>query len=338
MRASYRVLCRVEMRHTYFADGLMRGLTAQPTANTTERLRRVGLLLRPLPTGFEVVYAAPADGPPPAGLRAAFPLVFSLVPPGPAFAIYTSLLPAPAAITPKADGTPTVRYLAPVSVDEPRLHQGPVMGEADQLPLYPLVFQRMLPKKASTATLRHYPDGPIVWEAAALPADKPVAVNLRAEGSGAYELRLGKAAPEVFFAADFSAPARPWAMLELGPAVVAAPGATYTLSLAARRTYWQYQLMSSRPLPDGLAIDAGAAAVEFEKAPALPGVTASFLARTDQPLAERYSGAPYRLVLPEAGRPPRVVHAALPYASPAGLRTINNSMDALIVTDIFVQL
>ena len=338
MKTSYRVLCRVEMRHAYFLDGLMRGLTAQPTAATTERLRRVGLLLRQLPTGFEVVYAATTDGPPPAGLRAAFPLVFSLSPPGPAFAIYTALLPAPAASAPKADGPPTVRYLAPVPTGEPRLHKDAVMGEADQLPLYPLLFQKTLPKKASTATLRHYPDGPTVWEATALPTDKPVVVNLRAEGSGAYELRLGKAAPEVFFAADFPALARPWAMLELGPAVLTTPGTTYMLSLAARRTYWQYQLMSSRPLPDGLAIDAGAASVQFEKAPALPGAATSFLARTDQPLAERYPGAPYRLVLPEAGRSPRVIHAALPYPSPAGLRVINNSMGALIVTDIFVQL
>ena len=338
MKTSYRVLCRVEMRHTYFLDGLMRGLTAQPTAATTERLRRVGLLLRPLPTGFEVVYASATDGPPPAGLRAAFPLVFSLVPPSPAFAIYTSLLPAPAASAPKADAPATVRYLTPVPMGEPRLHKDVVMGEADQLPLYPLVFQKTLPKKTSAATLRHYPDGPAVWEVKAPPTDKPLTINLRAEGSGAYELRLGKAAPEVFFAADFPALARPWAMLELGPAVLAAPGATYTLSLAARRTYWQYQLMSSRPLPAGLAIDAGTASVQFEAAPALPGAAASFLARTDQPLAECYPGAAYRLVLPEAGRPPRVVHSALPYPSPSGLRLINNSMDALIVTDIFVQL
>lgn len=337
MKTSYQVLCRVEMRHAYFADGLLRGLSTQPTAATAERLRRVGLLWRPLPAGFEVVYAAPTAGPPPAGLRAAFPLVFSLTPPGPGFAIYTSLAPAPAA-APGADGAATVRYLAPVPTGEPRLHQGPVMGEVDQLPLYPLVFQRPLPKKATTATLRHYPDGPTVWEATALPAEAPVVVNLRAEGSGAYELRLGKAAPEVFFAADFPAPARPWAVLELGPAVLAAPGATYTLSLAARRTYWQYQLMSSRPLPDGLAIDAGAAAVQFEPAPALPGAAASFLARTAQPLAERYPGAAYRLVLPEAGRPPRVVHPALPYPSPTGLRVINSLMEQLVITDIFVQL
>jgi hypothetical protein len=210
------------------------------------------------------------------------------------------------------------------------------MSEADQLPLRPLTFGVALPPGVRTAALHHYPDGPAVWELADLPAGEPLAVNLRAEGSGAYALRLGEVAPEVFFAADFAAVARPWAVLELGAAVLAAPGATYTLSLAACRTYWHYQLVSSRPLPTGLAIEAGAAAIAFEEVPALPGVAASFRASVAQPLAERYPGPAFRLVRPEAGRPARVVCAALPHASPAGLRPTGAGQ--LPVTDIFVHL
>ncbi|MBF9222665.1 hypothetical protein [Hymenobacter ruricola] len=349
MTTSYQVLCRVEMRHAYFADGLMRGLAARPSGLTTERLRRVGLLLRPSSTGFEIIYAGAAGSPPPDGLRAAFPLVFSLHPPDASFAIYTGLLPAPAptgkkagkkasAPVPPGPAPASVRYLAPAPANALRLHPGDVLSEADRLPLRPLVFQQALPAGTRTAALRHYPDGPTVWETALLPTAETLPVNLRAEGNGAYELRLGKAAPDVFFAADFPAPACPWAVLELGPAVLATPGATYTLGLAARRTYWQYQLMSSRPLPEGLAIDAGEAPVGFEQAPGLPGTALSFLATADQPLAERYPGAACRLVLPEAGRAPRVMHPALPYASPSALRLINKSIEQLIITDIFVQL
>lgn len=335
MRTSYQVLCRVAMRHAYFADGQLRGLVARPTATTAERLRRAGLLLRPLPAGFEVVYAGVAGGLPPAGLRVAFPLVLSLHPPSPDFELYTDLpgeSPAPASV-----GT-HVRYLAPVPAAEPRLHQGAVMGGADQLPMRPLAFQLALPAGVSAAALHHYPDGPVVWEKTDLLASEALAINLRAEGSGAYALRLGEAPPDVFFAADFAPMARPWAMLELGAAVLTAPGATYELSLAARATYWQYQLVSSRPLPAGLVIDAGTAAPAFEEAPALPGVAASFRALVARPLAERYPSASYRLVLPEAGRPPRIVCAALPHASPAGLRIKNNPINKLLVTDIFVLL
>ncbi len=335
MKASYRVLCRVAMRHAYFTDGLLRGLVAQPTAATTERLRRTGLLLRPLPTGFEIVYAEATGGPPPAGLQVAFPLVFSLHPPTPAFAIYTDL---PAAASPLAPETASVRYLAPVPADEPRLHQGPVMSEADQLPLRPLAFQQAVPAGVSTAALWHYPDGPTVWKQQDLTPTQPLRINLRAEGPGAYALRLGDAAPDVFVAADFAPVARPWAMLELGPAVLASPGATYTLSLAARRTYWQYQLVSSRNLPAGLAVDTGKAALGFAAVAPLPGAAASFLADTAQPLAERYPDLTYRLILPEANRSPQVVCAVLPHASPASLREKNNSSDRLMITDIFVHL
>lgn len=335
MKTSYQVLCRVAMCHAYFTDGLLRGLLAQPTAATAERLRRTGLLLRPLPTGFEILYAGEADAPPPAGLRVAFPLVFILQPPAPDFAIYTDL---PAAASPVPPGAVGIRYLAPVPAPEPRLHQGPVMSEADQLPLLPLTFQRVVPPGVSKATLWHYPDGPAVWKMTELPAGQPLLINLRAEGPGAFELRLGDAQPEVFVAADVAPVACPWAMLELGVVVLDTPGATYTLSLAARSTYWQYQLVSQRKLPAGLMLDTGEGGISFDEAPPLPGAVASFLAATAQPLAERYSGLAYRLLLPETGRASQVIYSALPHASAQSLRQKNSSTNLLMITDIFVHL
>ena len=336
MRARYHVLCRVAMSHAYFASKQLRGVSTRPTAATAERLRRAGLLLRPLPTGFEVVYTAATDSPPP-GLRSAFPLVFSLHPPGPDFTLYTDL-PGATGGEPAGLAPGSVRYLAPRPAPDLQLHRGPVMGEADQLPLRPLAFDVVLPAGVRTATLSHYPDGPVVWEATNLPIAEPLTINLRAEGSGAYALCLGTAAPEVFFAADFPFVARPWAILEFGPAVLNAPGATYTLNLAARCTYWQYQLVSRQPLPNGLTIDVGAAPLFFEPVPASPGVAASLRASVAQPLAEYYPGTAYQLVLRETGRPTQVLCAALPHASPAGLRVKNNPVEQLSVTDIFVHL
>jgi hypothetical protein len=335
MKTSYQVLCRVAMCHAYFTDGLLRGLLAQPTAATAERLRRTGLLLRPLPTGFEILYAGEADAPPPAGLRVAFPLVFTLQPPAPDFAIYTDL---PAAASPVPPGAVGIRYLAPVPAPEPRLHQGPVMSEADQLPLLPLTFQRVVPPGVSKATLWHYPDGPAVWKMTELPAGQPLLINLRAEGPGAFELRLGDAQPEVFVAADVAPVACPWAMLELGVVVLDTPGATYTLSLAVRSTYWQYQLVSQRKLPAGLVLDTGEGGISFDEAPPLPGAVASFLAATAQPLAERYPGLAYRLLLPETGRASQVIYSALPHASAQSLRQKNSSTNLPMITDIFVHL
>ncbi|MDO7846829.1 hypothetical protein Q5H92_10710 [Hymenobacter sp. M29] len=88
MPASYRELCRVQFRHTYFADHILREMRASPTPATAARMRRGGLLLKPAPNGFVLLACAAPD---PAASTALFPLLFTLQPPNPAFLQYTDL-------------------------------------------------------------------------------------------------------------------------------------------------------------------------------------------------------------------------------------------------------
>ena len=88
MIAPYRVLCRVQFRHTYFADQVLRELHAAPTPATAARLRRAGLLLKSNPDGFSLLSCA---APAPAAQTALFPLLFTLQPCDPAFLQYTDL-------------------------------------------------------------------------------------------------------------------------------------------------------------------------------------------------------------------------------------------------------
>lgn len=52
----YHILTNIRFRHTYFADGLYRGFTAEPDAETRHHLQRLAILFKPVPGGFTLLY------------------------------------------------------------------------------------------------------------------------------------------------------------------------------------------------------------------------------------------------------------------------------------------
>lgn len=320
------------MRHSYFADGILRVLAAHPTPATAERLRRAGLLFRPLPDGFAVLTTA---GPLPKSLPALFPLTFSLCPQDAYFVNY-SALPL------LAGAAHTYCFGLPAGSAGPNLHATDVAGAADQLALRPLSFRQPLGAgAAATAELRRYPGGQVVQQLAVPAQADSLLLDVRPWGSGHYSLTSGTETV-LFYADDYLAATRPWGMLTLDARVLATPAPGYTLAFAARATYWQYQVIASQlPSPANLAITTGTD-LAFAPAPALPGAAASLLASQPQALAQRYTMVPYQLLLPTAGAGrPQLLYPALPCAGPANLRQIkspDNEKVLRLITDIFVEL
>jgi len=325
---SYQPLCRVVMRHAYFTDGSLRELATAPTPATAERLRRAGLLFRSQADGFVVLCTS--AGLPPVALQSVFPLVFSLVPRDPYFANYSDL---PLLVGPAH----TYCLGPPAEAGSLALQTGAVVGAADQLPLRPLVFRQPVPAATDLVLLSRYPGGPVLQQLVVPAGASAIALDLRPWGSGRYHLQIGSELV-LFYADDYLAVTRPWGLLTLDATVLATPGVSYTLSFAARPTYWQYNLVARRlPLPSDLSITTGTT-LSFIEVPAPLGVTASWLATQAQSLAQRYHIPPYQLVLPAAAGRAQILLPALPQAGPASLRQKNNGISQQLVSDLFVQL
>lgn len=99
----YTPILKLEIRHTYYENGLCKGLRAEPTAETQRRIRDHRLLLRYLSAGLEVYAPVMEDNskappedvlliPLPAGLR----LQWMLRPQSAEFFYFTELPPRPA--------------------------------------------------------------------------------------------------------------------------------------------------------------------------------------------------------------------------------------------------
>jgi len=330
MTTSYRVLLSVNMRHAYFANGGLGQVAVQPTPATAERLRRAGLLLKHQPDGFLLLASGHA------GLRLGAPLLFSLRVLDPYFLNYSDL--------PLNNGPLRTYYLSPQKADPTalRLHAGPVLGTLDQLPLRPLQFWQPLDSANTvTAVLSGYPAGPVLAQQVVPTGAKWVAVDVRPWGSGRYQLQAG-AETLVFFADDYLAAQRPWGVLAFDEAVLATTTPlAYTLSIASRPTYWQYQVVMRRtPLPSGLAVE-GDATLSFMQVPAEAGTTVCFRASAAIALAQRYDRPPLQLTA-AAGAVGllrrQVLWPVLPQASPQGLKSLEINGDTAFISDIFVTL
>lgn len=338
MTTSYQVLCSVVVKHAYFTDGQLRELEVRPTAGTAARLRRAGLLLKQQPSGFVVLYASSGGAGQPAGLPPAalvFPLIFSLTPRDPYFLNYSNLPLLKAPGYTYCLGT----WAGPASHD---LQAGSVVAASDQLRLRPLVFEVPVVAGAGAIELRPYPAGARIAPLAGHEQATSCTFDVRRWGSGRYQLQTGTAEPEVFYADDDLAAARPWGLLALDATVLDGMAPCYTLRFGARSTIWQYQLVSRRQLPAQLTIETNTPRLHFDQVgPAPAGVQLSFRASAAQPLAQRYAGLCYQLVLPPAAgssAPPIILHPALPHAGPEGTlsKSINNSIS--MFNDIFVHL
>jgi hypothetical protein len=337
MTTSYQVLCSVVMQHSYFTDGQLR----EPTAATTARLRRAGLLFKHQPSGFVVLYASSsAANQSPKLLRKAlapaFPLVFGLTPRDPYFLNYSDLPLLKA---------PGHAYClgAWAGSDGRNLQAGAMVGGVDQLLLRPLVFGVPVVAGAGAIELRPYPVGSSIAPLDGTANTTSLTFDVRNWGSGRYQLQIGNAKPEVFYADADLAAARPWGLLALEATVLDGdPAPCYSLCFGARSTVWQYQLVGRRPLPARLTIETNTPGLHFAQvAPAPAGVQLTFRASTAQPLAQRYVGLHYQLVLPPAAgssAPPTILHPALPHAGPEGTLSKNINNNILMVNDIFVQL
>jgi hypothetical protein len=339
MTTSYKVLCSVVMQHSYFTDGQLRELEVRPTASTAARLRQAGLLIKHQPSGFVLLYASSsAASQSPRRLHKVpapvFPLVFSLTPHDPYFLNYSDLplLKAPGYVY--CLGT----WAGPASRS---LQAGPVVAGGDQLLLRPLVFE--IPVVAGAIELRPYPVGDSIAPLEGPANATSLTFDVRRWGSGRYQLQIGTEEPEVFYADADLAAARPWGLLGLEATVLDGdPAPCYSLCFGARSTVWQYQLVGRRPLPARLTIETNTPGLHFAQvAPAPAGVQLTFRASTAQPLAQRYAGLYYQLVLPPAAgssAPPTILHPALPHAGPEGTLSKNINNNILMVNDIFVQL
>lgn len=325
--ASYRVLLSVVMRHAYFTDGRLCQLAAQPTPATAERLRRMGLLLKTLPDGFLVLASQPGVRP-----LVEEPLLFSLRVLDPYFVNYSDL--------PLLAGLAHTYCLGPPVADPPalRLHTGPVVGAADQLLLQPLQFQQVVvPAAGTTAVLSRYPAGPVLWQQPVPAQATRVAIDVRLWGSGRYQLQVGEETV-LFYADDYLAAQRPWGLLAFDAAVLTtATPLAYTLSFAARPTYWQYQLVARRaPLPTALAVE-GDATINFTEVLPTSGATTCFRASQSIALAQRYSRPPLQLTA-AVGPRRQVLWPVLPQASPQALKPEQSNNTTLFLSDIFVSL
>lgn len=361
MPTRYQVLRRVVLRHDYFTDQRLLGLVARPLPACAERLRRAGLLFKPKPDGFVVLYGSPVEQavttPPPVQLAGLFPLLFGLYPQDPAFFAYSDVALCPEAgrifcLHPQL-GLPTTDP-PPPDGPLPDTYQpapdGLTAGTLAQVAQRPLQFwlpvgPGELPTLLTPAgqQLQLVPAGQ-AWQLvpmgqhqgaplAALAQGTSLLLDLRGLGSGFYQLQGGSASPPRFYADDLPSPA-PWGVLVLdGPTPPAPLLATeYTLGFAARATYWQYTLWAHHQPAAVLerATVVGATtvpAVHFERLPAAEvprGAVASWRATAPQPLRQRYRALPCQLVLPQPGSsPPQVLCPALPQAGPTGFRPQN---------------
>ncbi|MFD1872688.1 hypothetical protein [Hymenobacter bucti] len=282
MPTRYQVLRRVVLRHDYFLDQRLLGLVARPLPACAERLRRAGLLFKPQPDGFVVLYGSPAEDaatPPPAQLAGLFPLLFGLYPQDPAFFAYSDVAlrpaaghifclhpqlrlpttdppspdgPLPDADPPPPDGPlPTTYEPAPDGLTAGTLTQVARRPLQELLLVGPGVPPRLLTPAGQQLQL--VPAGQ-AWQLvpvspgqgpppAALVQSASLLLDLRGLGSGFYQLQAGSAAPLRFYADDLPSPA-PWGVLVLDGPAPPAPlsAAEYTLGFAARATYWQYTL------------------------------------------------------------------------------------------------
>lgn len=335
---SYLELCRVRLLHDYFPDQVLTKLVAAPTPTTATRLHRASLLFRGAPNhdGFVLLYQSTSIYQPLFRLTSVFPLTFGLTVTDPFFTNYTDL-PL------DATADPSVYYLRPAP-NQPL----EVSGRVAQLALRPLRFELPLspPHPAGLVQLVRHPPGlsPIGWPV--LANEPSLLLDLSPWGSGYYEVSLGNNTPPVaFYADDFLYRTRPWGVLELGPAVLAAasPPASapeYTLSFEARATYWQYQLTAlAPPLPADLRIGTPTSPVPFYRVAPLRGAAVSFLATQTVKLAQRYTQAPYQLYgrPRQAGGNAPVLLPALPQAGPASLRRAQLGPNGGYISDIFVQ-
>jgi hypothetical protein len=127
-----------------------------------------------------------------------------------------------------------------------------------------------------------------------------VAVDVRAWGSGRYQLRVGRTVLHDFYADDQLFAAQAWGVLEIGAGALAELPLTVRLHFEARLTRWKYLLRYEQPSadkyrqdPQSLSVTAAAKgnpqlpAVLFEPAPPPPGVDAAFVSQQAIALAER---------------------------------------------------
>ncbi len=262
--SAYCELLRLDLRHTYFLSGQLPALAVVPTRATAERLRRAGLLLRHVASGF--VLLLPGNLPLTSAAQhvlaqRVFPLVFALQPQAAAFHLYTDLPPR-ATDAQGAYCFGSAAGAAGAIATEPASSH--VAGPR-ALAIRPLVFDYQLPLgpnsdgAAATATAELWATNEqlAVWPAAqpatpTLPraltlTPRTATVNVQQWGSGRYQLRLGATTLD-FYADDDIYAARSWGLLELDATVLAQSAAwRYVLQLTARRVYWQYHFQFQAP-------------------------------------------------------------------------------------------
>ncbi len=320
--SAYGELLRLDLRHSYFLSGQLPALALAPTQATAERLRRAGLLLRQLPSGF--VLLLPGNLPLPAAAqqilaKRVFPLVFALQPRTTAFHLYTDL-PPQAADSPATYAFGLAAGYAGEAATGPSSHY---VAGPQSLALRPLMFDYRLPRQLSSGEETVVTQAEL-WasgeQLAVWPPVPPLApptvraltlsphaatVNVRQWGSGRYQLRLGGTTLD-FYADDDAYAARSWGLLELDAAALAqAEALRYVLQLRARRAYWQYHFqlkVRGEELPSLPRMEVREARgklqnpVEFELVSTNPSqAKVIFCSKESILLNERYEGRQYEL-------------------------------------------
>lgn len=271
----YTPILKLEIRHTYYENGLCKDLRAEPTADTWRLVRDYRLLLRYLPAGLEVhapvvkdnSKAPPVDVlliPLPAGLRLRWMLrpqsadffYFTELPPKPARSIFHITNQGGNAWKKTAGFQPfTSLYAGPVS--------GPGLPDASSgvyVENYSLQFGLKEPGQEipldpppATDDLGDFtfdPPGP-GWSLMANPNGQPK--SLKFNGAVAQPIRVMVTYPTASIARS-----NDFALLDLElPTVVDNPSDpdflfAYTLQLRAKAVKWQYLIPAGNPTAPAL--------------------------------------------------------------------------------------
>ncbi|MGA2889710.1 MAG: hypothetical protein ABSE51_16810 [Terracidiphilus sp.] len=252
MVTQYKPLFEIQCRHAYFGNGICPALQLIPTSECKRLLRRYGCLFRKTGSGGTVFREAQS---PWQNLSELAPLSFALIDTNGQLELCTEMGTSPTAAPDlSVHSFSNVTDYGTEAVDGRAfrlLHSPGDAFASSAIPVRPSRFVYEFAKPLTSATLQIFDMlGNEVWklqtpgkELAAL------SVGLGDLGEGRYRLKIDKADPYDFYLTG-TAPATVWGFVDIflrSLADIDATPASFAFSLAPRRSFWRYYIVSQAP-------------------------------------------------------------------------------------------